>query len=416
MPEDPKIHQKPVLRNLQFSPFKKGEEEQLVVLWDPTGLSAERLIVPLNYFYLFQFFDGEHSLDQIAAQYLKQFGEFLMPDRLEKLVEELDAKLFLVGTRLETARAAADDAYRALPVRKPAFAGRMYEAEPDKLRAQLDGFYSSKEGPPIKASEHKGQMIKGLVAPHYDPTQAGPVYAWAYKEVQEAEIPELFILLGTCQAGLEYGFAVTEKDFETPLGLLPVDRGLIERFKQKAGDLFFREERAHQHEHSLEFQLPFLQHAVTGRSPITIFPILCAFPPAALTDPELRDLGEMVEKFIGLLKESLGEAGKTYCLLASAELAHMGMRYGDSKPPTDFSFHKCMQADMAMLKHAENLDPDGLAQFILKEGDARRISGFAPIYTLLKLIQAEKGEVLRYDRGITDQFNSTVTFASIVFF
>jgi MEMO1 family protein len=32
------------------------------------------------------------------------------------------------------------------------------------------------------------------------------------------------------------------------------------------------------------------------------------------------------------------------------------------------------------------------------------------------LMKAEKGEVLRYDRGVTDQFNSTVTYASVVFF
>jgi hypothetical protein len=32
------------------------------------------------------------------------------------------------------------------------------------------------------------------------------------------------------------------------------------------------------------------------------------------------------------------------------------------------------------------------------------------------LIQAEKGHVLRYDRGITDQYNSTVTYASLAFF
>lgn len=415
MTEDTKVHQRPVLRNLQFSPLKQGEE-QFVVLWDPSGLSGERLIVPLNYFYLFQFFDGEHSLDQIAAQYLKQFGEFLMPDRLEKLVEELDAKLFLEGPRLDSARTAADAAYRAQPVRKPAFAGRMYEAEPDKLRVQLNGYYSSTEGPPIKASAHKGNMIKGLVAPHYDPAQAGSVYAWAYKEVQEADVPDLFVLLGTCQAGLQHGYAVTEKDFETPLGCLPVDRVLIERFKQRGGEPFFLEERAHQHEHSLEFQLPFLQHAIAGRRPIAIFPVLCAFPPDCLTDPGLRDLNDMVQKFVVALKESLTDAGREYCLLAGAELAHVGMRYGDSKPPTDFSFHKCMQADMAMLKHVENIEPDAFAQFILKEGNARRISGFAPIYTLLKLIQAEKGEVLRYDRGITDQFNSTVTFASIAFF
>ena len=47
----------PILRNLQYSPLKQGEE-QYIVLWDPTGLSAEKLVLPLNYFYLFQFFDG----------------------------------------------------------------------------------------------------------------------------------------------------------------------------------------------------------------------------------------------------------------------------------------------------------------------------------------------------------------------
>ena len=42
---DPK--QYPALRNLQFSPIKEGEE-QYMVLWDPTGLSTEKLVLPLN--------------------------------------------------------------------------------------------------------------------------------------------------------------------------------------------------------------------------------------------------------------------------------------------------------------------------------------------------------------------------------
>ena len=69
-----------------------------------------------------------------------------------------------------------------------------------------------------------------------------------------------------------------------------------------------------------------------------------------------------------------------------------------------------------MLKHVENRDPEEFAKFIQQEGDQRRISGFSPIYTLLRLIDAEKGQVLRYDRGITDQYNSTVTYASMAFF
>ena len=103
-------------------------------------------------------------------------------------------------------------------------------------------------------------------------------------------------------------------------------------------------------------------------------------------------------------------------MIAAGELAHLGMRYGDSAPPTDFSFHRSMQYDMEMLKFVEELKAEAFAGYIQKEKDQRRISGFSPIYSLLHLIQAEKGQVLRYDRGMTDQYNSTVTYASMAFF
>ena len=42
--KDPSMY--PTLRNLQYSPLKQGEE-QYIVLWDPTGLSSEKLVIPL---------------------------------------------------------------------------------------------------------------------------------------------------------------------------------------------------------------------------------------------------------------------------------------------------------------------------------------------------------------------------------
>jgi AmmeMemoRadiSam system protein B len=405
-------HPFPVLRNLQFSPLKQ-QDEQYVVLWDPTGLSHEKLIVPLNYFYLFQFFDGEHSPEHIGAEYLKKFGEFLMPDRLQRLIDDLDEKLFLEGDRAEAARAAAVSAYRTNPVRRAAFAGKAYAADAAGLKREIEGFFSSKEGPDIKPSANAGQRLKAIVAPHYDLRQGGPIYAWAYKEMQQADTPDLFLVIGTGHAGLEHGYALTDKDFETPFGLMAVDRQLLDHVRKKGGSLFFAEDLSHENEHSVEFQLPWLHYAVAARKPITIVPVLAAFSPQDLAEAGFKD---KVERFLSVLKQALAESGKAYCVVTSAELAHIGMRYGDNKPPTDFSFHKCMQADLEMLKHVESLDAGAFADYIRKEGNARRISGFAPIYTLLRLINAEKGEVLRYDRGVTDQYNSTVTYAAMAFY
>ena len=407
--KDPK--QFPVLRNLQFSPIKEGEE-QYIVLWDPSGLSREKLVLPLNYFFIIQHFDGDHSIQQIGALYLKRFGEFLMPGKVEQLVADLEAKLFLEGDRTEGAKAQARHAYREATVRPAGFAGKSYEADRGQLKKQIDGFFSSKEGPDFKPSSNKGRPIKGLVVPTYEPKHAGPIYAWAYKELQESQQPDVLIIIGTAHAGLEGLFAVTDKDFETPLGIVPVDRQIIERLKALVPE-YFSEDLAHLTEHSIEFQLPFVQTNTGAAAPITMVPVLSSFSAMSMSDPSVR---ATVERFLAAVREAVSASGKTACVIAAGELAHLGMRYGDSAPPTDFSFHRSMQYDLEMLKYVEDLKPEEFAGYIQKEKDQRRISGFSPIYCLLRLIDAEKGQVLRYDRGITDQYNSTVTYASMAFY
>ena len=380
------------------------------MLWDPSSLSKEKLVLPLNFFFIVQHFDGEHSLQQIGALYLKRFGEFLVPSKVEQLVVDLDQKLFLEGPRVEQARQQARIDYRQRPSRPAVLAGRSYEADGAKLRKQIDGFFTSGEGPDFKPSEHRGKPIKGLVAPTYELKTAGPVYAWGYKELQEAQQPDVYVIIGTAHAGLENLFAATDKDFETPLGVAPVDRLIMERLKSLVPE-HFDEDIAHQAEHAIEFQLPFLQ-TLAGK-PFTVVPILSSFSAMSMSDPTVRI---SVDRFLTALRETVASSGKAVCIIAAGELAHLGMRYGDSAPPTDFSFHRAMQKDLEMLKHVEELHPEEFALYIQKESDQRRISGFSPIYSLLRLIQAEKGQVLRYDRGITDQYNSTVTYASMAFF
>ena len=405
----------PLLRNLQYSPLKQGEE-QYIVLWDPSGLSSEKLVIPLNYFYMFQFFDGEHSLEQVGAEYLKKYGEFMMPDRLVRLVSDLDEKLFLEGERYEQARAAALTAYRSHPVREAVFAGKSYDADLETLKKQMAGFFESKEGPEQTPSDNKGKKIKAIVAPTFEPKEAGPIYAWAYKELKEAVTPDVYVILGVCHSGLERGIAITDRDFTTPLGVVPVHKPIIEYIRKNSGEEFFEEDIKHQYEHSIEFQLPFLQHTIGDQKPPSIVPVLCSFPPSVLANPEEKSLFDHIDKFLSLLKEAIAASGQDVCIIAGANLAHIGLRYGDQKPPTDFSFHRCMQADLEMLKKVEELKPEEFAQYILAEDDKRHILGFSAIFLLLKLIDSEKGEVLRYDRGITDQFNSTVTYASMAFF
>ena len=410
----------PKLRNLEFFPVREGET-QSVGLRDPEGISEGILFLPPNIFYLVQFLDGQHTRNQIAGEYLKRFGEILMPQWVDKFIADLDEKLFLEDERFEAAKGALLASFRAQPTRPAMFAGKSYEADPEKLKQQLDGFFRPKEGPGSSPSEHAGQALKAIVAPHVEINQAGPIYAWAYKEVREAKTADVFVILGTARGVIETLFACTDKDFETPLGLVKADREFLRYFRAHGGEVFFQDELTHRKDHAIEFQTVFLQHVLGAAKPITIVPVLCSFSHLHFSHPNLLAQGQRVGQFLEAFRKTLAAFGKEVCFVVSGDLAHIGMRYGDPKPPTDFSFHKTMQADLAMLKHAENGEPEAFLQFIQKEDDARRIGLLPPLYTMLKLVDnpsggAPKGTVLRYDRATVDQYNSTVTYAAMAFF
>lgn len=405
----------PKLRNLEYFPVREGET-QSVGLRDPQGISDGILFLPPNIFYLLQFLDGAHTRNQIAGEYLKRFGELLMPNWVDKFLADLDDKLFLEGERFEAAKKALADAYCAETVRLPANAGKSYEADPEKLRRQLEDFFLSKEGPKSAPLENAGKRLKAIVAPNVELSSAGPIYAWAYREVRENPTSDVFVVLGAARGLIETLFACTEKDFETPLGLVKADRDFLRLFRKNGGERFFEEEIAHRKDHAIEFQTLFLQHVLGGKKPFTIVPVLCSFSHLHFSHPDLIAQGERIGQFLEAFRNTLAAFGKEVCFVVSGDLAHIGMRYGDPKPPTDFSFHKTMQADLAMLKHAENGEAEAFLQFIQKENDARRIGILPPLYTMLKLLDKPKGTVLRYDRATVDQYNSTVTYAAMAFY
>ena len=82
---NPSSVDRPKLRDLEFFPVREGEN-QSVGLRDPQGISKEILFLPPNVFYLIQFLDGQHTRNQIAGEYLKRFGELLLPNWVDKFL------------------------------------------------------------------------------------------------------------------------------------------------------------------------------------------------------------------------------------------------------------------------------------------------------------------------------------------
>src|SRR3989442_10590558 len=77
-------------------------------------------------------------------------------------------------------------------------------------------------------------------------------------------------------------FALTLKDYESPLGQIPVDREFAEALGKRSRQDCFGSELAHRHEHSIEFQAIFLRYLFAGRREISIVPVLASFAHEAL--------------------------------------------------------------------------------------------------------------------------------------
>ncbi|HVP61698.1 MAG TPA: AmmeMemoRadiSam system protein B [Myxococcaceae bacterium] len=141
-------------------------------------------------------------------------------------------------------------------VRRPAVAGAFYPGRPEALRSTVDQLVAQAAPRPIHGS------LRALIAPHAGYVYSGPIAASAYAVLARASpVPRRVALLGPSHYLGFSGLALPEAEgLETPLGVVRVDplaASLPERFPQ-----VIRSDRAHQREHSLEVQLPFLQRVL----------------------------------------------------------------------------------------------------------------------------------------------------------
>src|SRR5207247_1939982 len=83
---------------------------------------------------------------------------------------------------------------------------------------------------------------------------------------------------------------------------------------------------------SIEFQAVFLQYLYAGRRDITVVPVLASFAHEALARRRRPTADARVARFLDALGETIATSGRRVALIAGADLAHMGPRFGDPRP------------------------------------------------------------------------------------
>lgn len=404
--------------------FHRHQGVPLVVIDDPSGL-GEPLIADLQQWVLLSLIDGQRERPAILAAYPARCREMLpaqlaegliggpLATVLAGLINALDGKLLLDNDRAARAARERREAFLAAPVREAAFAGSAYPCDAAELRRWLDQVY--RDGPgALPAPGSDPDAPRAICAPHIDLRLAAPTYAHAWRALAAGPVPARVLILGIAHRGADdVPFTLTRKAFATPLGELPTDGDFIDRLVAACPDRdLFRDELTHRREHSIEFQLPFIQHAYGEQAP-PIVPLLCgpqlaclqagALPP---DDPETREV-------LAALREVIQASPGHTAIVASVDLSHVGPKFGDERPADAAFLAEVEASDRALVDRVVAGEPDAFWRQLAAQHNNTHICGYPAIDTLLRLLGPGRGELLDYGIAPEAPTQSAVTYAAI---
>ncbi len=264
-------------------------------------------------------------------------------------------------------------------VRNPVVAGQFYPESASQLKAMLEQLVDEKAA--------KEEVI-GLVSPHAGYIYSGPV---AGRVISRIKFKDTFVIIGPNHTGRGEPLSImTEGIWKTPLGEVEIDSELAEQILTASSHLA-EDYRAHQYEHSIEVQIPFLQYF---KSDIKLVPIVLAHTSGAI----YKEIGREIAR-------AIKDLNKEAVIIASSDMTHY--------EPQETAQRKDNQAIEAML----DLNEDEL----LRRVDKLNISmcGYAPVVSLIsaaKQLGATGAELVRYQTSgdTTGDYTSVVGYAGII--
>jgi hypothetical protein len=397
----------PLRRDLEFLPVQLQGKEY-VLIRDHLGLVQEGRVVEIPLYQLLVLLDGTTTLRDLQTALMRQGGGVLVSsDEVKSIIAHLDDSFVLDSENFRRARDAVVSEFVSKRVRPCSHSGRAYPADARELRRKLDEILALQPDP----QEPEGRLM-ALVAPHIDLSVGARVYSRAY-QVLKARSPKTVIILGTGHQMAQGLFALSEKDFETPLGVAECERPWVKKLIGAAGDLIAENDFVHRAEHSIEFQLLFLQHLLAMNS-FTIVPILCGNLQIGLTQYSRRAYIEKTGRMLQALKEILERNEEDILLVAGVDFSHIGPKFGHEMP-AQYMKGQTEAHDRALLNSLTGPDADQFWKESERVKDQYNVCGFAALACLLEILPASKGHLLGYDMWHEEATRSAVSFAALAF-
>lgn len=435
--------QRPRLRPVRGFPAQTQQGQPMLGLADARQISDRIVYCAPVVQHLLPMLDGKRGLDDIV----REVGKGLTRPVLEQLIAQLDDACLLEGPRFEAllakTRADFDSSVNLPPAASAAFAealvqqsvqqgGEPAPTSPDDLAsrgaAKLRGIFDQWMDAALKDAPLKAYaaLPKAIVAPHLDYARGWLNYAGAWGRMRGVSRPDRVVILGTNHFGMSTGVCGCDKGYETPLGVCPADLDLIAAVRRRLGDAnaarLFENRYDHEREHSIELQIPWVQH-VFGTDAAGNYPKVFA---ALVHDPVVNGgasydgKGLDLDPFIDALTAALAEAPGRTLIVSSADLSHAGPAFGDQQPlagesPEATAFrNKIVQHDRDML----NLYGSGKAEDMVAsmgwQQNPTRWCSIGNMVAAMRLAQPSRVELLNYAAAMDPQGYTFVSNASVV--
>lgn len=404
--QSPDIEIRPRLRAVEAQPHP-GADRSMVVVHDPAGLTDVTLSMSLPALHILGLLDGQHTLEDIESAFAQEFRQSVACETIEKLLHNLQEAHFLEGPAFEQYYNRRIQEYHLAPTRKMNDLRGLGLGEGD-ISQRLNSMF------PWKANGRTDGEVVGIVAPHLDYPRGRPCYLEAYSALVSQKHIKRFVILGTNHFGRSCSVVATSKAFETPLGISEVDVAFLDGLEQQCGDSLKPYEFDHRREHSVELQVLLLQH-LFGCEGFEIVPLLCPNPCGASgTAPENGE-GVDLKVFALALGRSLEEDDKPTCVIAGADLSHVGRFFGDAAPLTEDFLKQVEARDRSALQCVIDNEAHGLLDTLTQDDNSTRICSAGCIYALRVALPHARAQLLHHHQAVDEDAQCCVSCSAMVF-
>lgn len=426
-------HQTPKLRPVRGFPIQVQDGQTMLGLADARQISSQMVVTVPQVQIVLPLMDGSRSVDQICTE----VGRGLTRQFLEPLIAQLDDAGLLFGPRFDAIKAKMHAEFDAAAILPPAstaaFADALVQAEvgeevtdeqkselgPARLREQMDKWIS--QALENAANPSFDELPKAIVAPHLDYPRGWLNYASAWGRMRVVDRPDRVVILGTNHFGEGTGVVGCDKGFQSPLGVCEVDHPMLDAMRSRLGEKLFTHRFDHEREHSIELQIPWIQHCLGADDKGKFVPVFAALihDPSVNNGESYDGSGIAILPFIDALKSAIKSLPGKTLVVSSADLSHVGPAFGGQKPLVGDepeiveARDQVIRHDQEMIELLVQRKPDELVSAMAWQQNPTHWCSIGNLVAGMMSVDPDEVELLNYAGAMDQQGMSLVSSISM---